>query len=747
MRNRSETWKSLARHGRFIFDVKARINGRDYVKISAPKINRALMSSPLSVGNCNSASLSLSVLTEDKIPPGSNVVILGRLLDNNSQKATEWIEFGTFFIDKRETSFEGLITLDCYDAMQKLNQSYLDPNDITGTWPRSMKSVVEEVAYRIGVGIDPRTRIRTETDYIVTYPEGKTMQEVMGYIAACHGGNWIISDENLLRLVPLVTAPDETFHVIDEDYRKITVPSWFRLAYRDTDGKITELPTAPGVLPESTVHRTFFIIDDHGRQIVTPEGYFLIWDTEEKAIKLFDDESLLNIPVVCGSLDTGDLLTVSGVQISDEDDGDFSAGDDSGFVLDIGSNPYATQNICNDLYAAYSGLAYQPFTATQALFDPALELGDQLVIGDRVNGVLMSERLSFEHNFRADLEAPNDEELNREYPYLTTYEKLDSVQKQADRNKENLRKITVRVERTEDSVESEITRAKGEESRISQKLDSITLSVSNGSTSSTIQLKAGNTVISSENIEFSGVVNFTDLSVTNNKTQINGGNITTGTIDADRVDLAGDYGGFTSGTGSSDGVTTYGAKMYEKSGQNYVIVTNAGARMTAGNTNLYCENGAIRMTSDNVYISGNCTVNGTLKSGDGTVQKSDRNLKCSISHDLENYKDFFSALNPTIYKFKAGTSGRLHMGFIAQEVEEALVKAGLTNQDFAGLCIDTRKNENGEKVTEYGLRYAEFVALNTYMLHRAFAEIDGLRQEIRTLKERVDILEGRNSNG
>ena len=118
---------------------------------------------------------------------------MGRL--TNDKTATEWKEFGTFYIDQRDTSFAGLVTIDCYDAMLKTNQNYLDGSDTAANWPKSMKSVVEEIAYRIGVGIDLRTRIKTGADYVVPYPSGKTMSQVLGYIGACHGGNWIITEE------------------------------------------------------------------------------------------------------------------------------------------------------------------------------------------------------------------------------------------------------------------------------------------------------------------------------------------------------------------------------------------------------------------------------------------------------------------------------------------------------------------------------------------------------------------------
>jgi len=64
----------------------------------------------------------------------------------------------------------------------------------------------------------------------------------------------------------------------------------------------------------------------------------------------------------------------------------------------------------------------------------------------------------------------------------------------------------------------------------------ISLSVSNGEKSSTFTLKAGSTVLSSGTIQFNGVVTFSDLSG-NGTTTINGANIKTGIISADRIDV------------------------------------------------------------------------------------------------------------------------------------------------------------------------------------------------------------------
>lgn len=466
MRHRTDRWVKLAARGRFQMEAKARIGGVDYTKISAPKIDRSLMSSPLSVGNCTSATLSLSILTDDEIKSTSPVVIMGRLTDGNI--FSEWMEFGTFFIDQRDTSFEGLVTIDCYDAMLKANQSYLDGSDSSANWPKTMKAVVEEIAYRIGVGIDPRTKINTGADYIVPYPSGKSMIQVLGDIGACHGGNWIITEENLLRLVPLVTAPDETFHVISHDYEKIKTSDGNLLIYKEQEVFNAVLPAPTGETPESIVPVTHYITDEYGDAIVTPEGHYLVWAANGSADAV---DGLINIPVVCGKITTGTQVMITGVSMGNDGGESYTAGDDSGAVLTIESNPYATQGICDALYAAFNGLVYFPYTATKALYDPATELGDQVKIGDMVHSVLYTSTLDFDLNFRSDISAPNSAELSEEYPYLSEIQKLKQTTEQLNGAiTEASKELSGKVDDT--ALQAEIDRATGVEKELSTRIGS-----------------------------------------------------------------------------------------------------------------------------------------------------------------------------------------------------------------------------------------------------------------------------------
>lgn len=109
---------------------------------------------------------------------------------------------------------------------------------------------------------------------------------------------------------------------------------------------------------------------------------------------------------------------------------------------------------------------------------------------------------------------------------------------------------------------------------------------------------------------------------------------------------------------------------------------------------------------------------------DDVIQTSDREKKNSISYDMEQYAALFDRLKPVHYKLNAGTSGRVHVGMIAQDVEEAMTAVGLTGQEFAGIC-KAAKDEGGYS---YFLRYGEFIALC----------ID----QIQRLKTRITALEG-----
>jgi hypothetical protein len=126
----------------------------------------------------------------------------------------------------------------------------------------------------------------------------------------------------------------------------------------------------------------------------------------------------------------------------------------------------------------------------------------------------------------------------------------------------------------------------------------------------------------------------------------------------------------------------------------------------------------LRYSSDGMSVSGNilpansATTIGTqgyqwqniyaVNVNGEVTTPSDRNLKNTICDIPSEYDTIFDSLHPVTFKYNDGTSGRIHMGMIAQEVEESVNRAGVSTEDFAAICVE---NE------QYGLRYGEFVAM------------------------------------
>lgn len=196
--------------------------------------------------------------------------------------------------------------------------------------------------------------------------------------------------------------------------------------------------------------------------------------------------------------------------------------------------------------------------------------------------------------------------------------------------------------------------------------------------------------------------------------------------------------------GGSDGTNMY---VYNPT---YILVQGIRNRVT---------NRAMTITNDNhvrTYESNGVGMNGAISLGSGnyrfsqlyvtssSISTSDKKYKDDIKSLTDKHLQFFMKLQPVSFLFKDGTSGRTHVGFIAQDVEQAMSECGLTDLDFAGFCKDQKvdsKLVDGEEVNEpilddngnpeyiYSLRYEEFIALNTYAIQKLWNHVETLEKE------------------
>jgi len=128
----------------------------------------------------------------------------------------------------------------------------------------------------------------------------------------------------------------------------------------------------------------------------------------------------------------------------------------------------------------------------------------------------------------------------------------------------------------------------------------------------------------------------------------------------------------------------------------------------------------------NNYSAGYMQLKGTWHSDSTIINDSDYNVK----HDIEaldaRYITLFDNLIPKRFKYNNGTSNRYHTGFIAQEVYNAALSAGLTSQEVGAICISAQNTEQ----ESWGLRYEELISILT-------AKIKSLEERIRILESKI----------
>lgn len=205
-----------------------------------------------------------------------------------------------------------------------------------------------------------------------------------------------------------------------------------------------------------------------------------------------------------------------------------------------------------------------------------------------------------------------------------------------------------------------------------------------------------------------------------NIVNINASNITTGTLTADRIDFTGKV---VEADSDSDPALQISA-LYEEQGE-YVESTltldatglkvvwdengsdNGSAEITSqsficrlGNFRSYIAPTTLMVAIGNSGPAFQASTSGiynnvTAYDESGNVIVSDQRMKHDITDlDPEKSKEFILALKPRVFKYNAGTSGRDHHGFIAQEVKESM------GSDDWGIFVTDPDGINGLRDTE-----------------------------------------------
>lgn len=150
----------------------------------------------------------------------------------------------------------------------------------------------------------------------------------------------------------------------------------------------------------------------------------------------------------------------------------------------------------------------------------------------------------------------------------------------------------------------------------------------------------------------------------------------------------------------------------------------------------------------------------TVYAKTGSINTSDRTKKHDIKDLTEVYEKLFLKLQPKSFIFNDGD--RVHIGAISQDVEDAMQELGIEPKQFAGFCKDIRyeyteyneedgtpvesskvpcKDEDGNIIYDYALRYQEFIFLTVHMVQKLWNRVEILEKENAEMRDQIKAMQ------
>ena len=439
----------------------------------------------------------------------------------------------------------------------------------------------------------------------------------------------------------------------------------------------------------------------------------------------------------------GPVRTVTGVALAVDEDNEFRAGDETGYVMQIDC-PYGSQAMAEDLLAALGGRSYIGYEAENAVMDPEAELGDGATVGG-IYTLLASRRLAFGAGHAARIGAPGESDLDREYGAGESLERTMQRKLAAARSY---------IEKTAEEIRLGVEGLEDEVAEIRQTAGNITLSVSGGlGGTASIELSNG----SRGSLDLSGVrgafakdnssVTITGGTVTfnSNTFAVNSTNFsvtkeglitaTAGSIAGWTISQTALYKNLSSFGGSAEGayIGTDGIRFTDVLGTaamsggmvtativdaDHVVATDIAAHGLGKGLTCWTEDGDdiwLIYGSANYFGGKQAAVvgweNPTRINGSeifletAPTNGSDRDVKKDIAALPDKYVGLLRQMEPALFRYKQeDADGPLHAGYIAQEMEQAIARAGMSRGEVAALF-------GTDGTGEMGIRYTELIPM------------------------------------
>lgn len=498
-------------------------------------------------------------------------------------------------------------------------------------------------------------------------------------------------------------------------------------------------------------------------------GHYITFDYED-----FQSKAITQLEIKTSNDNAGAIVGTAGNNYSIT--GNFLVSDKTGAEL---------EQIANNLLPIMAQAAYTPIKSCTTVGNPCLTLGEPIRFNttrEIVETYLLQRTLTGVQSKRDSISAQGTQTHSAKVNSIRdTIESVERRTGKLERNADHLQstyedleeQTNTKFEQTAKSISAEVNRAQKAEGQLDASLElklgrdenDQVVSMINASADQ-IMLRGNRLVVESNNfmLDKDGRVTIID-SLNFNSTAL-GDNLTIIGLDGRgrpmlqniRIDLEsvtdqdgvaiGDHASTADHATTADSATTAesatqcikASTAYYLHGitvNDYVQISGKG-NLIPSSSSVYCG------TTENPFAGG--------YSSGGWKTTSDRRKKKDFRKLLEDdrFERFFELLQPMEYRLIENDE-KMHMGFVAQDVEQAMTDCDISENEFYGLehAVFSEKDfdsneewknfleQNGGANDMYTLCYQEFIALNTAMIQKLQNRCNDFEQRLSALERSV----------
>lgn len=479
-------------------------------------------------------------------------------------------------------------------------------------------------------------------------------------------------------------------------------------------------------------------------------GHYITFDYED-----FQSQAITQLEIKTSEDNAGAIVGTAGNNYSIT--GNFLVSDKTGAEL---------EQIANNLLPIMAKAAYTPIKSCTCVGNPCLTLGEPIRFNttrEIVETYLLQRTLTGVQSKRDSISAQGTQTHSAKVNSIRdTIESVERRTGKLERNADHLQstyedleeQTNTKFEQTAKSISAEVNRAQKAEGQLDASLElklgrdenDQVVSMINASADQ-ITLSGNRLIVNSNNFQLDGDGRVSIVDSLNFIATSQGDDLVIIGLDARgrpmlqniRIDLNSvtDQDGVAIGDHAStaDHATTADSATTAESARQCIMASTAHYLQGIGLSDYVriSGNGNLIPSSSSVYCG--TTENpfaGGYSSG-GWKTTSDRRKKKDFRKLLEDdrFERFFELLQPMEYRLIENDK-KMHIGFVAQDVEQAMTDCDISENEFYGLEHavfsekDFESNEEWEKFLEqnggandmYTLCYQEFIALNTAMIQK-----------------------------